>query len=251
MINPLNLTGKQILVAGGFSEIGEAVLIQLTRLGANVIVADSSNERPAWFEKNEELKNIRVFIFDLYNSKEIEPNADRINTECGPFQGFIYNAGIGGVRPLSLTNEAFTHQMMNANLYTFIEMTRCITKKNRFSQGGSIVAISSVSSVRGLKSKTIYSASKAALDAAVRCIAAELSSRKIRVNTILKGYVESDMKQEFIKSNMELNDNEDFRRQILGPSLAIEIANTAAFLVSDATKTITGTSMVVDGGFLL
>jgi NAD(P)-dependent dehydrogenase (short-subunit alcohol dehydrogenase family) len=113
------------------------------------------------------------------------------------------------------------------------------------------VCISSVSSIRGLKSKTAYSASKAALDASVRCLAAELSNRKIRVNSILKGWVKPDMERDFIKDNMALNETDDLNRQLLGVIDTIEVANTVAFLMSDATMSITGTSLILDGGYTL
>ena len=111
--------------------------------------------------------------------------------------------------------------------------------------------MSSVSSIRGLKSKVAYCASKAALDAAVRAIAAELGERKIRVNSILKGWVEADMKQGFIQDNMSLSENDDFKKQILGVVSSDDIANSIVFLLSDASKSITGTALLVDGGYTL
>jgi NAD(P)-dependent dehydrogenase (short-subunit alcohol dehydrogenase family) len=251
MINPLDMTGKQILVAGSASETGQTIVNQLINLGARVVMTDNTEEKPVVLQKIIDNKNAVFYAFDIYNNSEIEPNFKRITDKHGVFNGFVYCAGIGGVRPLSLTKYSFTSEMMNANLYSFVEMVRCITRKNCFAQGGSIVALSSVSSIKGLKSKTAYSASKAALDASVRCIAAELGEKKIRVNSILKGWVESDMKNEFIKSNMELNENDDLKRQFLGVIDPVEIANTVAFLLSDATKSITGTSVLLDGGYTL
>jgi NAD(P)-dependent dehydrogenase (short-subunit alcohol dehydrogenase family) len=249
MINPMELTGKQILVAGSLSEIGQAVVAQLSQLGAIVVVVDQTGKKIHDLIKDD--TNVSFYQFDIFSNSEIEPNLKRIVTECGQFDGFVYCAGIGGVRPLSQTKLLFMQEMMDANLYPLIEMVRCITKKNSFSQGGSIIAISSVSSIKGLKSKTAFSASKAALDAAVRCMAAELSDRKIRVNSILKGWVESDLKNDFIKTNMDLNESSDFRRQLLGVIDPVEIANTVAFLLCDATKSITGTSLLLDGGYTL
>jgi|WetSurSiteA1Bulk_404760.scaffolds.fasta_scaffold00362_2 NAD(P)-dependent dehydrogenase (short-subunit alcohol dehydrogenase family) len=251
MINPMELTGKQILVAGATSETGQSIIDQLINLGARVVMTDNTEEKPVVLQKILDNKNAVFYAFDIYNNSEIEPNFKRITDKHGVFNGFVYCAGIGGVRPLAQTKYSFTSEMMNANLYSFVEMVRCITRKKSFSQGGSIVAISSVSSIKGLKSKTAYCASKAAIDASVRCMAAELSERKIRVNSILKGWVESDMKNEFIKSNMELNGDDDLRRQILGIIDSAEIANTVAFLLSDATKSITGTSLLLDGGYTL
>lgn len=251
MINPMTLTGKQILVAGATSETGQAIVAQLSKLGAKVVMTDNSEEKLFEIQKYAEQDCLGFYAFDIYNNTEIEPHFKQITKECGVFDGFVYCAGIGGVRPLSFTKYSYIHEMMNANLYSFIEMVRCITKKNCFIHGGSIVTISSVSSIKGLKSKTAYCASKAALDASVRCMAAELSEKKIRVNSILKGWVASDMKKDFIQNNIELSENDDFKRQLLGVIEPVEVANTVAFLLSDATKTITGTSILLDGGYTL
>jgi NAD(P)-dependent dehydrogenase (short-subunit alcohol dehydrogenase family) len=249
MINPMDLYGKQILVAGGTSEIGKSIVKQLLALGAKVIVVDVSEEGLSDVKKSSQNDSLHVHTYNIYKNAEIEKHTKDIVTKFGLFNGFVYCGGIGGVRPLSFTKYEFIHEMMNANLYSFIEMTRCITKKNSFSKEGSIVAISSVSSLKGLKSKTAYCASKAALDSTVRSLAAELSDKKIRVNSILKGWVTSDMNLDFIKSNMDLSQNSDFQKQLLGAIDPIEIANTVAFLLSDATISITGTSMIVDGGY--
>ena len=251
MINPMELIGKQILVAGATSETGLVIVKQLNNLGAKVVMIDHSDEKFHQIQKNKPYDKISYYCFDIYNNSAIEPHFKTITKDCGTFDGFVYCAGIGGVRPLSLTKYGFIQEMMNANLYSFVEMVRCITKKNCFATWGSIVTISSVSSIKGLKSKTAYCASKAALDASVRCMAAELSDKKIRVNSILKGWLETDMKQDFIQNNMELSENDDFKKQLLGVINPVEIANTVAFLLSDATKTITGTSLLIDGGYTL
>lgn len=251
MINPMELTGKQILVAGAASEIGKAIVDQIRQLGSKVIMLDNSEEELHQIQKQLGYDNVSFYAFNIYNNTEIEPNFKQIAERYGVFNGFVYCAGIGGVRPLSFTKLSFTQEMMNANLFSFIEMVRCITRKNCFENGGSIVTISSVSSIKGLKSKTAYCASKAALDAAVRCMAAELSEKRIRVNSILKGWVITDMKKDFIKSNSELNEYFDFKKQLLGVIDPVEIANTAAYLLSDAVKTITGISLLLDGGYTL
>jgi NAD(P)-dependent dehydrogenase (short-subunit alcohol dehydrogenase family) len=251
MINPMELTGKQILVAGAASQIGQSIIHQLLSLGAKVIMVDNSEEKLLEISDKYKSKNLAFFTFDMYSNLEIEPQFNHIVNEYGTFNGFVYAAGIGGVRPLKLSKLGFINEMMNANLYSFIEMVRCITRKNSFEKGGSVVAISSVSSTRGLKSKTVYSATNAALDASIRGMATELSTKKIRINSILKGWVTSDMNLDFIANNMRLNKNADFQKQILGAIEPVEIANTVSFLLSDATKTITGTSLLLDGGYSL
>lgn len=245
----MDLTGKKILLVGATSETGETIVNQLLLLGAAVFMLDSSEEKIVNVYNKSKSERLKYRSFDIYNTSEIESNIKQLNASFGAFDGLVYSAGKGGVRPLQLTKNSFLNDMMNANLYSFVEIVRCITKKGFFNNGGSIVAISSVSSIKGLKSKISYSASKAALDASIRGMAAELSEKKIRVNSILKGWVTSDMKLDFIQDNMELNKNEDFAKQILGVIEPIEIANTVCFLLSDATKTITGASILHDGGY--
>ncbi len=249
MINPMDLTNKKVLVVGASTETGETIVGQLLNLGATVVMIDSVDEKLLSIFNHFNHSHLKYYCFNIYNNQEIEKEIKQVSISFGAFDGLVFCAGKGGVRPLQLTKNNFVHDMMNANLYTFIEIVRCLTKKGSFNNGGSIVAISSVSSIKGLKSKISYSASKAALDAAVRGMAAELSDKKIRVNSILKGWVTSDMKLDFIQDNMELNKNEDFAKQILGVIEPIEIANTVCFLLSDATKTITGVSMLHDGGY--
>lgn len=191
-----------------------------------------------------------IHMLDFYHTELIETFVKN-NLKNQYFKGLVYAAGIGGVRPLGLTTTSFIQDMMNANLYAFVEWVRCICKKNRFEDGGSVVAISSVSSIKGLKSKIAYSASKAALDAAVRGIAAELADRKIRVNSIQKGWVRSDMQHSFIQDNMAINENSDLVKQVLGVIENEDLAKSVLFLLGEDSKFITGTNMVLDGGYTL
>lgn len=251
MNNPFDLTGKKIILVGISSITGQIVYKQLKSFGAEVAVMDNNSEDIVRLLSQIEFLDIQSYLFPMYVIGEIESVIKKAVNENGPFDGFVFCAGIGGVRPLSMTKNAFFNNMLNSNVSTFVEMIRCISKKNSFNNGGSIVALSSVSSIKGLKSKLAYSASKAALEASVRSMAAELSERKIRVNSIQKGWVEADMNQGFILDNMALSENDDFKRQLLGVISSEDIANSIVFLLSDASKSITGTTLLVDGGYTL
>jgi len=244
------LKDRKFLVADTGSAVGQELVEQLTGLGAYVVVIGDPNGSP--LQSISAFKESKCYIsFDIYDNSETESNFHLINEKFGLFNGFVYCAGIGGVRPLSMTKYSFMHEMMNANVYSFVEMARCLAKRNCFSDGGSMVAISSVSSIKGLKSKIAYSASKSALDAIVRCIAAELSPRRIRVNSIMKGAVSSDLNKDYIQSNIKLGEEDDLKRQLLGIIEPSEIADCIVFLLSDSSKKITGTSILLDGGYVL
>lgn len=238
------LEDKKIVLAASESAIGQMIRKQLLQLGASVLfLCDFCDE--------DSKDNLHNFQCDFAIVEGLENVLKPVITNYKPFDGFVFAGGMGGVRPLALTKPAFVNEMMRANLYTFIELSRLLTKKGIMNEGSSIVALSSVSSTKGLKSKIAYSASKAALDGAVRSMAAELAIKSIRVNSIQKGWVSADMELDFIQNNRSLSDNDDFSKQLLGAIEPEEIANTIAFLLSDSTKTITGTSIVIDGGYTL
>ena len=101
-----------------------------------------------------------------------------------------------------------------------------------------------------MKAKMAFCASKAALDASIRCLAVELLEKGIRVNSVQKGFVDEDFEKGHIQDINAINDG-SINKSILRITKASEIANLIAFLLSDATQTITGTSIVIDGGYTL
>lgn len=167
------------------------------------------------------------------------------------FKGVVFGETKGGVRPVKMLKDNFIREMFEANVFSFFDLIRSLLKTKHLAQGSSVVALSSVSSVKGLKSKSVYSASKAALDAAVRGVAAELAPQGIRVNSILKGWVDADMSLDFIQSNMKLSNGSDYEQQLLGAIKPDEIANLVTFLLSDKVRSITGTNIIIDGGYTL
>ena len=142
-------------------------------------------------------------------------------------------------------------QVMDINFNSFVEVVRCITKRNAFNEGMSIVGISSVSSTMGSLGKVAYCASKAAMDAVVRCMAKELAPYKIRANTVCPGLIETAIYQKFQDNAGDSHDAQlKLERQYLGLGQPIDVANMIVFLLSDASRMITGANIGVDGGML-
>ena len=140
--------------------------------------------------------------------------------------------------------------IMNDNFGVFVEIIRSLKKNRGLKDNASIVALSSISSIRAMKAKMAFCASKAALDASIRCLAVELLEKGIRVNSVQKGFVDEDFEKGHIQDINAINDG-SINKSILRITKASEIANLIAFLLSDATQTITGTSIVIDGGYTL
>ncbi|MCK6611976.1 MAG: SDR family oxidoreductase [Bacteroidia bacterium] len=245
------LAGKTIFISGAGSATGMAISLLLLEQRARLVLTDCTEERLDEIKQHPKLASQDTMLVDYTKPELLEESLKAKLPNYAPIFGFVFCGGKGGVRPISLSNPTFTTSMLEVNTVAFIELVRLITRKSIFASGGSIVAISSVSSTRGLKSKTAYAASKAALDASVRCMAKELGERKIRVNSIQKGWVSSDMNAEFIQNNMALSGDNDLANQFLGVIEPEDLAQSVGFLLSDASRFITGVQLVVDGGYNL
>jgi NAD(P)-dependent dehydrogenase (short-subunit alcohol dehydrogenase family) len=130
-----------------------------------------------------------------------------------------------------------------------LEITKSITKNSNISTNASIIYISSIVGILGQPGKTAYSASKGALIAAAKCLALELAPKGIRVNTILPALVETEMSSKILASLSEEGKNNVLKMHPLGFGKPIDIANSAAFLLSSAAKWITGSEFLIDGGY--
>ena len=137
---------------------------------------------------------------------------------------------------------------ITVNYIAFIELVREFSK-NKYSHGGSIVGISSIAADRAEKCQTNYSASKAAMDIAVQALSLELVEKKIRINTILPGIIQTEMTVRAAQRGIDISENA--KAQILGMGEPNDIAAACAFLLSDMSKLITGRKIFVDGGRFL
>ena len=251
MINPRDLTGKNILVTGASGGIGRETAIQLSRLGATLVVTARDEEKLHKTYKMLEGKGHGYFTMDLDYVDYIEPIMKQLCKDCGPFTGFAHCAGFTLMRPFAKTKREHIDYVMNSSFYSFVEIARCLTKKGCFTDEGSMVALSSTASIQGKQGKLAYSAAKAALDAAVRCMICDLKKKKIRINTVMPCWVDTHMFREYLELYSDTFEIKEMKeKQYMGVTEPVEVANTIAFLLSDAAKTITGTSILMDGGML-
>lgn len=229
--------GRHILIVGASEGIGRETAMLCARRGARLsLVArhDSVKKVAAGLDK----KGHQGFCFDVV---EIQ----------GPLDGMVYCVGPQCVRPLRMLNPGIVNEIITNGFGAYIELVRSVTKKNHFNQPMSIVSISSIASRAGSPGKTVYSAMKAAVDAANRSLAVELAPKGIRLNSVCPGVVNTkrlESLQEMVGSDGTLGYTE--KRQYLGISQATDIAEAICFLLGEESKMITGTNMDISGGFL-
>ena len=170
----LNLSNKRILVAGVLSATSRAMTKHLSETGATLILLDEDENNLREFAKElGDNCSLLALSFDNLLNGDIEASA--LFKEVGQINGFVFASGKGGVKPIAFNKPAFTKELIRSNYLFFAEMTRLLLKDKNLLNGSSVVALSSVSSIKGLKTKAAYCASKAALDACVRSYAAELA----------------------------------------------------------------------------
>lgn len=242
----VDLKDRKILITGASSGIGRAVAILASRLGASLILCARDEERLQ--KVREELKHPCKHLcipFDVTDISQYEPVFAQAVSDGRKLDGLVHCAGIARALPVRLMKPSMIREMMDVNFHSFLYLTHEYAKKKN-SQGGSIVAVSSANSHYPQKCMSVYAASKAALEAAVKTMALELVSQNIRINCVIPGAVETPMMEktgeDALKGILE--------KQLLGAGKPEQIANMIVFLLSEATSFITGRSMFVDGGML-
>jgi len=246
----MDLSGKNIIVTGASSGIGKGIAIFLSKLGADIIMIARNEGRLK--ETLDELApgNHSYYLLDLSNLEEVGKAIDNICSNGRKLNGLVHSAGISRTIPLQHLKLTDLNSIMCINFYSFVELVKHFSKRKNNDNGGSIVAISSISSKVGARGLAAYCASKGALESAIRPMALELAAKNIRINSIAPGMIATqiyDGLKELVNNN---NFESDLRkRQFMGLGSPDDVAYATAFLLSDASKFITGTSLTVDGGY--
>lgn len=249
MFNPMELTGKRILITGASSGIGKASAVLTAKLGANLVLIGRNQERLDETLSQLDGSGHVAIPFDLSKIEDIGSLFEVACKDNQKLQGIVHSAGIRPVLPVQSVSFAQMKDVMATNYWAFLELTKQFSKKN-YSSGGSIVAISSVSALAGWPGGSLYCGSKGALDASMRALALELVSKKIRVNSVVPSNIRTPMFEDGTDTASEASMTALLAKQPLGLGEPEDVAQAAAFLLSDAARFITGTQLVVDGGYL-
>lgn len=251
IFNPFSLADKTILITGASSGIGRQCAIDCSKMGAVVAMIARSEERlKETLSEMEQPEKHCYYSLDLANSIGLTSVIKEIVATRGKISGVINCAGISSIIPLKMIKEELFDTLFRTNVFSAINLTKEVSLMGNYSKDGcSIIVFSSVMGCVGERGKILYSATKGALVAATRSLACELSIKGIRVNAISPGVIVTPINQDkpYIV-NPEMRKMLE-RKHLLGLGKVTDISQTCIFLLSDASRWITGQNIIVDGGY--
>jgi NAD(P)-dependent dehydrogenase (short-subunit alcohol dehydrogenase family) len=189
-------------------------------------------------------------IADLLQPESINKVIEEFILKSGPVSGFIHSAGIEITTPLAFLKKEQFNQIFSVNFLSGIDLAKIISKKGNFTtEGASFVFISSILSISPKSNTLYYAASKGAINAAMRTLATDLASKKIRVNAVLPSVVLTELVKNLFKQLPEETVSNRIKNHLLGLGRPEDVAYACTYLLSDAARWVTGTELVVDGGY--
>ena len=250
MPNPLDLGGCRYLVTGAASGIGQATARLASSLGAKVSCLDRDGPGLETTMRLLEGEDHGAECSDLADTAAIPALITRLVERFGTLNGLVHAAGVPCVVPLRQLTLEQTRHVMAVNADAALELSRCFVSRRVFSgTKGSIVFVSSVLGVVGSSAAAAYSLSKGAVNALMRSLAVELAPRRIRVNCVAPGFVRTPMLEKARRTWTTSQDAQVEALHPLGYGKPEDIAAAIAFLLAETGSWITGTVLVVDGGY--
>lgn len=249
IFNPFNLENKKVIVTGASSGIGRQCAIDFSRMGATVIMIARNEDR-----LNKTLQELTghghiIISADLTDFDAIPNIVASIAQAVGKFDGLVNCAGISTTLPLKLMPASKLDEFFRTNVYSAIELTREATKVKHMNTGGSVIFFSSIMGCVGESGKSLYSMTKGALISAARSLACEFAKRQIRVNCVSPGAILTPINEKLPHMSDPVLKKQLEDKHLLGLGRTTDISSACIYLLSEASRWVTGQNLIIDGGY--
>jgi NAD(P)-dependent dehydrogenase (short-subunit alcohol dehydrogenase family) len=251
MLNPMDMKGVPVLVTGASSGIGRETAILLSQLNARVIASGRNPERLAGTLSKLEGTGHLAEPFDLDDADAIPKWVRGVVDRTGPLAGLAHCAGAHQILPVQYLSAAKVETLMHTNLTGAIMLVKAFRARGCAVAGSGVVLLSSVAAFSGDPGLSTYSAGKAALIGFSRCAAAELAAEGLRVNCVAPASVKTEMLDQLARNLGAEQFDKLLERHLLGFGEPRDVAYAIAFLLAETGRWITGSTMVLDGGYSL
>ena len=247
MYNPFSLENKTILVTGASSGIGKAIAIECAKIGAQVVITGRNEQRLAETYEQLEGRHPDYIVADLTKKEDIE----KLVIQTGLLNGLVNCAGLTIPKPFKFLLEEDIEKIMTVNFNAPLLLTQQLVKKKKLKKGASVVFISSISGTKvSAVAESIYSASKGAVNGLCKGLALELAPQQIRVNTINPGIIETSIFSDGAITEEQLQQNMA-KYPLKRYGKPEEVAYAVVYLLSGASSWVTGSNLLIDGGYTL
>lgn len=246
MYNPYSLEGKTILITGASSGIGRRTAIECSKMGAKLVITGRNQERLNDTLASLEGEGHLTFAGDLTEDTAMEALMEQLP----PLNGVFFCAGVTDTTPAKFIDEDKIERVFSINIKSPMLLTKWLVKKKKIQAGASLVYMSSYGAEVVTPGLGIYAASKGAVNSFMRTIATELSARKVRANSIMAMMVQTKL-IETLGSLSKEDIEKDEAKYPLGYGKPEDIAFAVIYLLSDASKWVTGSIIKMDGGSTL
>lgn len=243
----IQLKDKHILVTGASSGIGRQIAITASQLGACITIIGRNVENLQETISLLQGDGHKMFSIDISINEDIE----KLISLCSSFDGVVFNAGVVEYLPVKFLNSSKVDFVFSVNFNSNVILSQQLIKNKLINKKGSLVFISSISSKLGVSGTAMYSASKAALCSFSKVLASELASQGIRSNSVCPGIVTTTMTE----SATSVVSVEEMKKAALDYPLGYgevsDVAGLVMYLLSDISKWMTGSELIIDGGYTL